>query len=120
MKAEEIRMYKYHLPELHETYTHTRVCMRVHNDNADLDIFLLASLINQLVTLNYFTSASQICFMYVIFSALILLEVFKYYLACPSILEWLDKKVGYRPPWTDLMQACRCFSLFLGHVVHSV
>lgn len=46
MKAEEIRMYKYHLPELHETYTHTRVCMRVHNDNADLDIFLLASLIN--------------------------------------------------------------------------
>lgn len=46
MKAEEIRMYKYHLPELHETYTHTCVCMRTHNDNADLDIFLLASLIN--------------------------------------------------------------------------
>lgn len=41
MKAEEIQMYKYHLPEFHEIYTHTRACMCTHNDNADLDIFLL-------------------------------------------------------------------------------
>lgn len=74
MRAREIRMYKYELLELHETHTH--VCMHTHNVKLDLDFFLLASLINWPVNLKYFTSASQICFMYIHFSAFILLEVF--------------------------------------------
>lgn len=57
-----------------------------HNGKLDLDFFLLASLINQPVNLKYFTSASQICFMYIHCSAFILFELFKYSLACPSII----------------------------------
>lgn len=78
--AREIRMYKYELLELHETHTykhtHTSACAHTHNDKLDLGFFLLASLINWPVNLKYFTSASQICFMYIHFSAFILFDVF--------------------------------------------